>query len=170
MTEETLFIIGQILGIVVVILGFFAFQQKTQKGIIIFQIIMGVVFVLHYLCLKAPTAIALNLIGVLNCIFCLFRKKKQSGYTEPIIFSIIIAIVGIFTWEGYRSIYLIVGLIVNFFSVAFKNPQNTRKAMFIKAPLCLIYNALVQSIGGVVFEITVLTSAIIGLCRNRKKC
>ena len=170
MTEETLFIIGQILGIVVVILGFFAFQQKTQKGIIIFQIIMGVVFVLHYLCLKAPTAIALNLIGVLNCIFCLFRKKKQSGYTEPIIFSIIIAIVGIFTWEGYRSIYLIVGLIVNFFSVAFKNPQNTRKAMFIKAPLCLIYNALVQSIGGVVFEITVLTSAIIGLYRNRKKC
>ena len=170
MTEETLFIIGQILGIVVVILGFFAFQQKTQKGIIIFQIIMGVVFVLHYLCLKAPTAIALNLIGVLNCIFCLFRKKKQSGYTEPIIFSIIIAIVGIFTWEGYRSIYLIVGLIVNFFSVAFKNPQNTRKAMFIKAPLCLIYNALVQSIGGVVFEITVLTSTIIGLYRNRKKC
>ena len=170
MTEEALFIIGQILGIVVVILGFFAFQQKTQKGIIIFQIIMGVVFVLHYLCLKAPTAIALNLIGVLNCIFCLFRKKKKSGYTEPIIFSIIIAIVGIFTWEGYRSIYLIVGLIVNFFSVTFKNPQNTRKAMFMKAPLCLIYNALVQSIGGVVFEITVLTSAIIGLYRNRKKC
>ena len=168
MTEETLYIIGQILGILVVILGFFAFQQKTQKGIIIFQIIMAVVFTLHYFCLNAPTAIALNIIGALNCIFCLFRKQRQNGYTEPIIFSIIIVIVSIFTWEGFYSIFLTVGLIVNFFSVSFKNPQNTRKAMFVKAPLCLLYNAFVSSIGGVVFEITVLASAIIGLYRNKK--
>ena len=41
--------------------------------------------------------------------------------------------------------------------------------MLIKAPLCLAYNALVLSVGGVIYEAAVLASAIIGLIRNRQK-
>jgi hypothetical protein len=40
--------------------------------------------------------------------------------------------------------------------------------MLVKAPLCLIYNLFVLSIGGVVYESAVLASAIIGLIKYRK--
>jgi hypothetical protein len=62
-----------------------------------------------------------------------------------------------------------VGLVFNTLSLTFSDPQRTRAVVFIKSPLCLIYNAIVLSGGGVIYECAVLCSAIIGIIKNRKK-
>ena len=41
--------------------------------------------------------------------------------------------------------------------------------MLIKAPLCFVYNLMVGSIGGMIYECAILSSAVIGLFRYRDK-
>lgn len=166
--ENLNYVIGQILGIVAVLLGFISFQRKTQFGIIVFQCATALVFSAHYLLIGAPTAVALNFLSAVICVFFAFRNKKQSkSKTEVIINSAVIIVAGVLTWESIYSLFLIAGLVVSTISLSFSNPQNTRRAMFIKSPLCIIYNVAVASMGGVIFECVVITSAIIGLVKNR---
>ena len=162
------YIIGQILGIVAVILGFASYQRKTQFGIIVLQCVTALTFSLHYFLISAPTAVALNFLSAVICIFFAFRNKKQGkNIAEVIIASVFIAFAGVLTWENIYSSFLMAGLVTSTVSLSFSNPQNTRRAMFIKSPLCLIYNIAVTSMGGIIYECTVIASAIIGLVKNK---
>ena len=76
--ENILYLIGQALGILAVILGFLSFQRKTVAGIILTQMGAALVFALQYAILSAPTAIALNLLFAVNCVDCYFRDKRGS--------------------------------------------------------------------------------------------
>lgn len=170
MLENISYLIGQGLGIVAVILGFLAFQRKTAMGIILTQMGAALVFALHYTLLHAPTAIALNLLFVVNCVYCYFRDKR--GSKEKIGTYVLIALVvaiGIVTWEGWYTGALVVGLVFNTVSISLEDPQNTRRMMLIKTPLCFLYNLMVGSIGGMIYECTVLTSSVIGILRYRQK-
>lgn len=170
MNNNAFYVIGQLLGIIAVILGFISFQMKTQKGIIVFQLITAFVFCIHYFMIGAMMAMALNIQGAIQCIFYYFRNKRGSKSTvEPAFFTILVIVTSILTWEGWYSAFIMTGLVVNTISLAFTNPQKTRAAMLIKSPLCLLYNAIVHSVGGIIFECAVLLSAILGMIKNREK-
>lgn len=170
MSEELLYILGQIVSIIAVILGFLSFQMKTARRILGLQIIVALLFALHYLLIGGYSAIAPNLLGCIGCIFFYWRDKTGSNsLVIPVIFITLLVIMGIITWAGWYDIFILTGCIASNAGLSMRNPQNTRKAMLIKSPLCLIYNAIVLSIGGVIYEISVLSSSIIGLIRNRKK-
>ena len=167
---ELMYIVGQALGIVAVVLGFFSYQMKTAKRLLIFEIIVAFVFSAHYLFIGALTAMALNLLSAVQCIFYYVRNKRGStSMVIPIIFTVLVVATGIMTWEGWYSIFIVLGLAVYSLAIAMPDAQMIRIAMFIKNPLCLAYNAIVLSIGGIVYECTVLVSSIIGLIRNHKK-
>jgi hypothetical protein len=169
MTNEITFIIGQLLGIIAVITGFASYQMKTQRGIIALQMATALIFTLHYVFLGAPTAIALNLLGAVSCIFYYFRDKRGGkSVIEPIVFAALIIASGILTWEGWYSALITAGLVFNTISLTFSDPQKTRAVVFVKSPLCLIYNAIVLSGGGVIYECAVLISAIIGIIKNKR--
>ena len=168
--EEIFYYIGQGLGIIAVVLGFISFQMKTPKGILAFQITIAFIFAAHYLFIGAPGAAALNLLAAFNDILYFFRAKRGShSLFEPIFYITMITVTSILTWEAWYTAILMCGLYSAAIGLSLSNPQTTRKVMLIKAPLCLIYNAFVLSVGGVIYEAAVLASAIIGLIRNRKK-
>ncbi len=170
MIEDILYYIGQFLGIVAVILGFISFQMKTPKKILACQITVAFVFAAHYLFIGAPGAAALNLLAGCSNILYFFRAKRGGkGWFEPIFYIVMVTVTSILTWEAWYTVILMFGLYGTAVGLSLSDPQNTRKVMLVKAPLCLIYNALVFSVGGVVYESAVLASAIIGLIRNRKK-
>ena len=157
MIDNILYYTGQALGIVAVILGFISFQMKTPSKILICQIVVAFLFAAHYLLIGAPD------------ILYFFRAKRGSkGLFEPIFYITMITVIGIVTWESWYTAILMCGLYCTAVGLSLSEPQNTRKVMLVKAPLCLIYNALVFSVGGVIYESAVLISAIIGLIRNRK--
>jgi uncharacterized membrane protein YkgB len=169
MDNEVFYAIGQGLGILAVIVGFISYQMKTQRGIIALQMATALIFTLHYVFIGAPTAIALNLLGAVSCVFYYLRDKRGGkGLIEPIIFAVLIIVSSILTWEGWYSALIMVGLVFNTLSLTFSDPQRTRAVVFIKSPLCLIYNAIVLSGGGVIYECAVLTSAIIGIIKNKR--
>ena len=78
-------------------------------------------------------------------------------------------VTGILTWEGWHSLILTAGLTVLSLSLALLDAQGTRYAMLIKSPLCLFYNVIAHSLGGIVYECAVLVSSVIAICTNRKK-
>ena len=161
--------IGQLLGILAVILGFISFQMKTSRGILILQLATALVFAVHYCLIGAFTATALNLLGAVKCVVYFFRDKRGSkGWIEPIIFSVLVIVISVLTWEDWYTAVVMVALVVDTVSLALPNPQTTRMCMFVKSPLCLVYNTTVASAGGVIYECAVLSSSVVGRIRNRR--
>jgi uncharacterized membrane protein (UPF0136 family) len=160
--------IGQALGILAVIFGFITYQQKTPKGILLFDMFTALIFSAHYYLIGAYTATALNFLGAVKCVIYLFREKRGSkSLWEPLIFVCITVFTSILIWEGWYSSLIMIGLVTNTVSLALSNAQKTRYCMFIKSPLCLVYNGIVHSGGGVIYECAVLISSVIGILRNR---
>lgn len=163
-------VVGQALGIAAVVFGFISYQMKTPRGILIFQMTTALIFSAHYLLIGAPTAAALNFLGAVKCVFYFLRDKRGSkSVIEPIVFVIVVIVTSVLTWEGWYSLLITSGLIVDTVSLALSNAQKTRFCMFLKSPLCLIYNIIVSSAGGVVYECTVLVSSVIGIINNRSE-
>jgi len=164
-----MYIVGQILGIIAVILGFICFQMKSPRVILIFQIIVASVFVVHYICIGSMTAMALNIVAAVQCVCYYFRDKKGSkGLFLPIFFSVVMVIASILTWGEWYSVFIMTGLVVNAVSLSFSSAHKIRVAMLIKAPLCLIYNVLAGSIGGVIYESALLVSSVVGIIKKNK--
>jgi len=169
MPEETLYILGQALGALAVVLGFVSFQMKTSAGILSFQIAAALVFAVHYLLIDAWSAMALNLLACVQCVFYYLRDKRGSkSLVEPIVFTVLIVVTGALSWEDWYSAFIVLGLAINSISLALNDAQRTRWCMFVKSPLCLVYNALVMSGGGIVYECAVLLSSVIGTVRQYK--
>ena len=161
-------VIGQLLGISAVFFGFISYQMKTYRGILIFQMVTSLVFSAHYLLIGVLTAAALNFLGAIKYVFYFFRDKRdKKSIVEPIVFVTVVIVTSVLTWEGWYSWLIMSGLVVDAVSLALSNAQKIRLCMFIKSPLCLIYNVIVLSGGGILYECAVLVSSVIGIIKNR---
>ena len=144
--------------------------MKTQEKLILMQALTGLVFIIHYLMIGAVTGMAMNIVGLIRCIVYYFRNKKGSNEkVTPIIFAVIMGIIGILTWESWYSVFVFLGLIINTLCLALSDPQKVRASILVTSPLVLIYDAFAQSFGGIVYESVAIISALIGIIRNRKR-
>lgn len=163
-------IIGQLMGFVAVALGFVSFQMRTQKQLLIVQIFTTVTFCIHYALIGAYSGLTMNLLGIVRNIAYYNKEKKLfSGKKCPVFFGLLMACVGILSWQGYYSIFILLGLVINTVCLSSSNPQNIRKSILVSSPLVLIYDAFVMSVGGMIYESVVIVSSIIGLIRYRKE-
>ena len=76
---------------------------------------------------------------------------------------------GVVSWQGYASLFVIVGLVINTLCLSLTDPQKIRKSILVTSPLVLIYNALVFSVGGMVYESVCIVSSVVGMVRYRKE-
>ena len=74
----------------------------------------------------------------------------------------------IITWDNIYSLLVITGLVINSLCMSFKNPHNIRKSILVTSPLVLIYDIIVSSVGGAVYESIAIISAVIGIIRYSK--
>jgi uncharacterized membrane protein (UPF0136 family) len=161
--------IGQALSIVAIITGFISFQMKTPKGILAFQIVTASVFSAHYFLINAPTAAMLNFLGVVMLVAYYLRgKRNKNGLFIPVFFTALTIIASVFTWNGWYSVFIMLGCAANAVGMALSDAQNIRKIYLIKSPLCLTYNIFVFSLGGIIYEVGTIISAIIGIIKNKK--
>ena len=172
MGNSTLILIGQILGGLNVCLGFISYQMRSAKALLAFQTAVSAVFCIHYLLIGAPTGFVLNIVCLIrNLVFAFRDKKIFSSRLVPVAFAIIIAVIGLFSWEGWHSLILIVALAANTLCLSFKDAQNIRRSILVTSPLVVVYNIIVSSYGGVVYESTAIVSSAVGLiraARNKK--
>lgn len=167
---DILQMIGQILGIVAVILGFISYQVKTDKKLLFVHMLTCAVFSVHYYLLGAIPAAVLNGVGVIRD-FVYYHKDKSFYKPKlfPIIFAVVMLILGIYSSNGIHSVLIIAGLVINTVCLSFKDAQNVRKSVLITCPMVLVYDIIEHSLGGVIYESVAIISAIIGIIRYHKK-
>ena len=163
-------IIGQLMGMMAVILGFVSYQMHTQKKILVVQTATALAFCIHYLLIGAYSGLALNSLAIVRNLAYYHRDKKLfSGQKCPIFFAILMAFMGALSWQDWYSLFIIAGLVINTLCLSFTNPQNIRKSILVTSPMVLIYNCFVFSIGGVVYESVAIISSVIGIITYRKQ-
>lgn len=161
-------IIGHIIGFVAMTIIVISYQQKTHKNILLFQMVSGLLFTVHFLLLGAYTGAIMNLLGALRSLVYSNRGKKfTSTIVWPILFTIGFAVSGILTWDGWISIVPLIAMIMSSIVLWIENPKINR-ALSIPTSACwLIYNIKIPepSYAGIATEIFVLSSIIIGIIR-----
>ena len=168
--EINLFLIGQIFGVIAVILGFITYQIRTQKALLFVQTLTALVFVIHYLLIGAMSGMALNIVAMVrNLVYSRRDLKIFSGKAWPIVFAVIMGIMGLLSWQGWYSIFVVSGLVINSVCMSFRDAQKIRKSILISSPLVLIYDAFALSIGGIIYEAAAIVSALLGILRFSKE-
>ena len=168
--DTIVYFVGQGLGIVAIALGFLSYQMKTREGLVFAQFATAICFVLHYLMFGAYSGMALNIISVIrNYVYFQLGKKGSVAKVWAVVFSVIMGAIGILSWQNWYSIFVVLGLIINSYCMSFSNPQSIRKSILVTSPLVLIYDVLVLSVGGAVYESIAIISAVIGILRTKRK-
>lgn len=170
-------IIGQIIGIVAMIMAFISFQCKTQKTIMYFQICAGLLFSIHFGLIGALSGMVLNGIAVPRAIIFSQRSKyKWAKSNFWVVFFIVICCATYilpFTIYGTEpslknlllEILPVIGMIATTVSFSMKKASSVRVFSLISSPAWLVYNLFHQSLGGVITECIVMISIFIGMIR-----
>ena len=159
-------IIIQAIGGAGLILGLLSFLFKSHGKILFFRTLNEFLFIIQYFLLGAYTGMAMNAIGcVRNIIFTKQVKKGKSTVFSGIIFIVIFIIFGIATFDGTKSITVIIAKVMSTVAYGNKNTTAVRTVSFVTHISYLIYNISVFSIAGALSDAITLVSLIIGLLR-----
>ena len=163
-------ITGQIISFIVVGMSILSYQMKEKKTLLIIQTVGTLLNATQYLLIGAYAGFALNVVCVLrNVAFYATDDKTRYKCPTAILFACILGGVSIFSWEGYHSLLIIVGLIVNTLCLGICTAQGLRKSILLTCPMIFTYNVFVFSLGGLCNEALSFFSAFVGILRFRKE-
>lgn len=165
-------IIGQIISVVAVIITFVTYLMKSSTQIFVTNAIATAVSCVAYAMLGGTTALGLNILCVVRNVCYLYKdRNKYTARVLPVVLALIMAVMSAFLWEGYHSLFFVVGITLNTLAMGYFNPQNLRKSILLTSSLILIYNLLmpIPSIGGSINELVAISSSVIGLICHRTK-
>lgn len=159
-------ILIQGLGIAGLAVGILAYQSNKHKNIVLCKLANELLFGIQYVFLGAYTGALMNgLSCIRNYIFVENVKKKRSNLVWQIIFSIIIVIFGIISWESWFSLIPIYAKILTTIAYGIKNPRTIRFLTIPSSISWLVYNYHYGSVAGAVNEAFVLVSLSIAIVR-----
>ena len=182
---ETVEIIAQIAGVFGMIFISTSFQYKTQRNLILSQMVGATFFFLNFLLLGIAAGTVLigaimNLIGILRAV--VFSNKDKFHADKPIwligfIAAYFVSYVLVFTLFGTsvnaKNIIVealpVIGMTSSTIAFLSKEAKQTRRLGFITSPSWLIYDAINLSIGGVITEVLSLASITLGIIRHDLK-
>lgn len=164
--------IGHCIGFVAVVLFFLSYQVSDKKKLLFVQTLATTLICIQYILIGAYSGFALNIVCVIRNLLYYYRgQKKKTGYGLPVFLALVIAAVSLFSWDGYYSLFIVLGLMINTVCMGVCDAQNLRKSVLFTCLLVLIYNIFALSYSGIISESVSLVSAAIGVIRYRKqKC
>ena len=159
-------IVIQLIGGLGIVASIAAFQFKKHGTVLVFRTLNEVFFAVQYFLLAAYTGAAASVIGVARNL--IFKRRVEKGKeTTPyiVVFSLLFLLFGILTWEGPKSILIIVAKVLSTVSYGNKNTTVIRVIGLVTTTSWLVYNWVVFSIAGVLCEAFTLVSLITGILR-----
>lgn len=163
-------IIGHILGILAIGLFFLSYQISEKKKLLVVQTLATTCMCLQYACLGAYAGFASNIVCIIRNILFYYRKKDTTfGKWLPVGLALVMGVVSVLGWDGYYSLFVIVGLMVNTLCMGYLEPQGLRKSVLFTCTLIILYDAFTGSYAGLVSEALSIVSAVIGIVRYRKE-
>jgi len=171
------YILSQVLIIINSILLMITYQLKTRKSILIVSFFALFAAAGSYIFLSAWSGLAMIIVAIIrNLIFLIDEKKngKSDVITKKdiivlVILYIISIISAIFTYEGFWSLMSVFATMLYTYSVWQKKTRTYKILGIIVEITWIIYNIYIFSIFGIIVEIMLLISAIIGCIQEHKK-
>lgn len=167
-------IIGQILGVLAMILYAISYQFKKPAFFYLFSFAGSTAFCISYLLLGKTAGFVCNIVSMVKALYLwLFPtvKKKQHFVSFIVLYAAVTFITIYFDWDSYLALLTLVASILHTYMFFQTNPKVLRYIqIFGVSPLWIIYNVLGDeiAIGGILCETFVVTSSIIYLIRHRK--
>lgn len=164
-------LLTQIVGFIAMLFSVFSFQMNKHKQIMVMQILATTFFGIQYFCLGAMTGVVIDIIAIIRCMVFYHKvDKKWAAWNGWIyIFMALFLLFGLLTWEGPVSLLITGSMMVNTLSFSFTRPKLVRATILVASPLLLLYDVFTGSVGGIVNEVLVEISAVVGLIRYDRK-
>lgn len=126
-------------------------------------------YTVHFYLLGAFTGAAMNLVGGVRSYSYSKVTPNRSNVWIPILFTAIAILGTLLTWQGYLSILPLLGTTCG--AVAFwqNNPKHIRRLAMLASPLWFVYNFISGSYPGMLIEVIMLTSNLVGQYRFDRK-
>ena len=169
-----IYILSQIFVIISYLLLGLTYLKDKRKTILIIGTCSLIALEISYFLLSAYTGVAMVTIAIIrNIIFYFGEKNGKSSifYKKDIIILIILYLItlicAIYTYNGIQSLFSVLETILYTFSIWQKNPKVYRYLGIPTSISCIIYHIYIKSIFGIILEIIVFISEIIGIVKDR---
>ncbi len=170
-------ILAQAIGILAMIAIVLSFQFKSQRMIILWQLIGSALFSVNFFMLGALIGGMLNAIGIVRALVYMNKDKiKLPIKVINILFVIVylISYVLVFTVFGKEptpenfliEVLPIIGMCAVTLGFASKSARTVRICGLVNSPCWLIYNIINFALGGIICEILSIISVISSYIRN----
>jgi hypothetical protein len=157
-----------------------SYQQKTQKGVLCFQLMGGALFCINFFMLGAIIGGLLNAIAFVRAILFIFKDKLHTDNNYWFVGFIVVFIIcyaltfTVFQKEPTPINFIIellpvIGMVALTVGFRMKEAKHVRLCGLVSSPAWLIYNIIAFSIGAIVCEAISIVSIIVGLIRLDKK-
>lgn len=156
------YIIIQAIGFVAVGLSILTYQYNKRSSMLACDMAAAFLYALHFFLLAAPTGGAMNLIGGIRALVYYKYPPSKSRRWMFVLFIFIACVATFYFWEGPISLLALAGTIS--YGVAYwqTNPTYIRRYLLISFPLWFTYNFIVGSYPGMVIELVLLLSNLVG--------
>ena len=170
------YVLSQVFIIINYVLLMATYQVKSRKAILMFNFGAIIATGLSYVFLSAWSGLAMVIVAVVrNIIFMLDEKKngKSDKITRKdiIILAVLYAISiisAIYTYKGFLSLMSVFATMLYTYSVWQKKTSVYKILGLPVGIIWIIYNIYIVSIFGIILEIVLLISAILGIIRENK--
>ena len=176
MNPTLLYILSQIFIILNYVFLVITYQLKNKEKILLFSIAAQSACGLSYICLSAYTGLAMSLISIFRNVIFIINEEKN-GVTEKtttneilmllVIYALTI-ILSVITFNGFLSLLSVFATMLYTFSVWQKSTKTYKILGIPVSLLWLSYNIYIHSIFGIILELVLMISAIIGFNREKK--
>lgn len=164
---KTKTLIAQAIGFIALALLVIVFQKNNRKSMLKLMMSAALLYSLHFLVLGAFTGAALNFLNVFRSFVFASREDKSWAKHDYwlYVFLVAIAILGAITWQGAYSILALIAVAVQTMAFWATNTRKIRYISLIVPPCWFAYNLIVGSIPGMITEILILGSLLVGIYR-----
>lgn len=160
-------ILIQAVGFVAVLFVFLSFQKNKRINILILMLVGLLIFTVYYVLLQAYIGAIMNLIEA-GMVFVAYKKETQKWAQHklwPFVFIAVFIIAGILNAKSWVDFLPIAAQIMGTIAVWQTKPRAIRFIMLVPRPLWFTYNLTVGAYAGMVAEIIIFISVVIGIIR-----
>lgn len=155
----------QLIGLAALLIAVSVFQINNRKIMLILGMMVSLLWSTHFLLLGAATGAAMNLLSATRSY--VYYKVPPTKKNQWIMwfFVFITAIATAFTWKGPISLLPFIGSLFSIIAFWQKNTKYIRRLALGSSPPWFIHNAIVGSYPGMVVEVLLVISNLIGQYR-----
>ena len=169
--KDTVYYIGQIVGILVTIGVIINLQLKKKQHMYILSIIMNILSALNILLLDGfSSGVIICLVADIQIVLAIWHDKKQTEVhlAEKIIFFVLYVAGGLLGFKTWLDVLTIIAAALYMFAMFQKKEQHIRMFLLGNMATWTVYHAVLGSTA-IFAQIAGIISSVVALIRYRKQ-